>query len=655
MKYNYIKEIQSLRGISIILVFLFHLNQDYFSYGFLGVDIFFIISGFVITKTIYESLLKKELCLKRFYTSRFLRLFPALFFMIITVCFVIFLTFQIHPNPNILINTGLSSLIGLSNFYLIFIENDYFNSFDENIFEHMWSLSVEFQFYIFYPLFILSLFKIAKFKENFFTYFLVFILSIYILLNIFFNFEYFYHTGSRIGELLIGCLTFFFYKSGKNYFHFLIIALFFFIIYFFNQNIFYLIISVCFFTSSLVLTIPNKKITKTILNNRFLLVMGDASYSIYLWHLPVIYFSNIFFSGFDYYFFSIAISLILSSFSFFIIEKNFRRSTFIKEFLAKNLFSFKTMIFSSLSLIIVIFFVNYYNLKNEIIKSQSILYENISNKLNLINFPELNDYHDETCHENYNKIIIKSDCFQKNNSDKLLYFFGDSSMLDFYFTFKNLNTKSDKLFLSYNNSSFYKPIFTAYSKLEKTEPTISYFKDNINILSKNYKKVFLIMSFNHKFNYERMNRSKNYFEDQQKSYLNLITKLPKNVKLIFIKDTPYFKYSARKCAILQNVSFALFNKIKKNDNCDHKRIDIIKKMKNTNNMFDKLKIETDINFISLEEYFCNKDKCEFNQTNNYKSFAKKYDGYHFTTDASKDIKSLLTIKLNHLTKMIILN
>ena len=121
MKYNYIKEIQSLRGISIFLVFLFHLNQDYFSYGFLGVDIFFIISGFVITKTIYESLLKKEFNLKRFYASRFLRLFPALFFMIMTVCFVIFLTFQIHPNPDILINTGLSSLIGLSNFYLIFI------------------------------------------------------------------------------------------------------------------------------------------------------------------------------------------------------------------------------------------------------------------------------------------------------------------------------------------------------------------------------------------------------------------------------------------------------------------------------------------------------------------------------------------------------
>jgi peptidoglycan/LPS O-acetylase OafA/YrhL len=57
---NYIKEIQSLRGISILLVFLFHLNQDYFPYGYLGVDVFFVISGFVITKIIYKNLLERK-------------------------------------------------------------------------------------------------------------------------------------------------------------------------------------------------------------------------------------------------------------------------------------------------------------------------------------------------------------------------------------------------------------------------------------------------------------------------------------------------------------------------------------------------------------------------------------------------------------------
>ena len=131
MKNNQIMEIQALRGISIILVFLFHLNQEIFSFGYLGVDIFFVISGFIITKIIYQNLIEKKLSIRVFFISRFLRLMPALFFMIIFVSFIIIATYQLHADPNILINTGLSSVVGLSNYYLIFIENDYFNSFDE--------------------------------------------------------------------------------------------------------------------------------------------------------------------------------------------------------------------------------------------------------------------------------------------------------------------------------------------------------------------------------------------------------------------------------------------------------------------------------------------------------------------------------------------
>ena len=150
MKHDQISEIQGLRGVSILLVFLFHLNAEIFSYGYLGVDIFFVISGFIITKIISQNLINDKFSLKIFFTSRFMRLIPSLFFMVIIIIFFIIATYQIHPDPNVLINTGLTSLIGLSNFYLIFIENDYFNSFDENIFEHMWSLSVEFQFYLLY-------------------------------------------------------------------------------------------------------------------------------------------------------------------------------------------------------------------------------------------------------------------------------------------------------------------------------------------------------------------------------------------------------------------------------------------------------------------------------------------------------------------------
>ena len=166
MTRNNIIEIQSLRGIAVILVFLFHLNQELFTYGFIGVDIFFVISGFVITKIIYEKLDLNNFSLKDFYVSRILRLIPALFFMVITVVFFILLTYRLQANPDTQINTGLFSLVGLSNFYLLFLKNDYFNSFDENVFEHTWSLAIEFQFYLILPIFLFFLYKFVKKNLN---------------------------------------------------------------------------------------------------------------------------------------------------------------------------------------------------------------------------------------------------------------------------------------------------------------------------------------------------------------------------------------------------------------------------------------------------------------------------------------------------------
>ena len=125
MNNNYIKEIQSLRGVAVILVFLFHINQNVFSYGFLGVDIFFVISGFVITKVIYEKLEFNVFSLKNFFVSRIFRLIPALFFMVSIVIFLLIITYPIQAKPDIQINTGLLSLLGLSNFYLLFIKTIY--------------------------------------------------------------------------------------------------------------------------------------------------------------------------------------------------------------------------------------------------------------------------------------------------------------------------------------------------------------------------------------------------------------------------------------------------------------------------------------------------------------------------------------------------
>ena len=637
MKLSQISEIQGLRGISILLVFLFHLNGEVFSYGYLGVDIFFVISGFIITKIISQNLIDNKFSLKIFFVSRFMRLIPSLFFMVMIVTILIITTYQIHPDPSILINTGLTSLIGLSNFYLIFIENDYFNSFDENIFEHMWSLSVEFQFYLLYPLFFTVLFKILKNNVSFYTYLYSIIVFSYILFNIFYEFEYFYHTGSRIGELIIGCLTFFLYQKKSNNYFIIFLSIIFLIIFFIHSNIFYLIVSICFLTSFIILNLTKISFLRSLLNNKLLLITGDASYSLYLWHLPVIFFSNIFFVGLDYYFFSIIFSLIISLLSFRFIEKPFRKSLKIRIFTLTKIFTLKKIGFVASILVISFIYIDLTNSRNEILKNQKKLYENIANKISLFNLPEMEKDRDKTCHEKYGQMIFKSECFKTNNSNKLIYFFGDSSMADFFYSFKVSNIKIDKLFTSYSNSSFWKPTLTNY---KSATPTTIGLHQNLDLLTNKYDEIFLILSFNHNFNYTSVNKSSRYYYDQEKVYSEFIKNLPKNIKLIFIKDTPQFKYSSRNCFIINKVTYELFDN-NNNNKCDHNRNDILKKMNSINIMFANLKAKHNLMIINLDDYFCENKRCSFYKNINSKKFAKKNDRHHLTVEASKNISRII--------------
>ena len=99
--HNKINAIQGLRGLSVILVILFHLSPKIFSLGFLGVDIFFVISGFVITKSISSDIKKKRFTFSEFYAKRVSRLYPALLFFIFTSIILIFFLTIIDSNFNI--------------------------------------------------------------------------------------------------------------------------------------------------------------------------------------------------------------------------------------------------------------------------------------------------------------------------------------------------------------------------------------------------------------------------------------------------------------------------------------------------------------------------------------------------------------------------
>ena len=119
-KSNYIREIDGLRGISVLSVVLYHFFPDIFIGGFIGVDIFFVISGFVISKILIEEFdSRKKISLKNFYVKRIKRIFPA-FFLIIFVS-TIFSYFILLPEYLLdFSKSSLSSIFFSSNFYFFF-------------------------------------------------------------------------------------------------------------------------------------------------------------------------------------------------------------------------------------------------------------------------------------------------------------------------------------------------------------------------------------------------------------------------------------------------------------------------------------------------------------------------------------------------------
>ena len=150
IKNRYLPEIDGLRAFAVVAVTINHFNNDILPGGYLGVDIFFVISGFVITSSLHQRPSKNfKDFISGFFARRIKRLVPALSIFVLITSITISL---FNPTPEFSLKTGLTSLFGLSNLYLLKQSTDYFaQSTEFNVFTHTWSLGVEEQFYILFP------------------------------------------------------------------------------------------------------------------------------------------------------------------------------------------------------------------------------------------------------------------------------------------------------------------------------------------------------------------------------------------------------------------------------------------------------------------------------------------------------------------------
>ena len=158
---RYRPEIDGLRAVAVLSVIIFHLNNRWLPGGFLGVDIFFVISGFLITNIILSEIQNGSFSFRDFYTRRIKRIYPA-FIAAVSLASVIASQIFLYEDFNQMRKTIELSTVFLSNIYLGFRLGYFDLSANENPVLHIWSLAVEEQYYLLYPLLLIFCYKKTK-------------------------------------------------------------------------------------------------------------------------------------------------------------------------------------------------------------------------------------------------------------------------------------------------------------------------------------------------------------------------------------------------------------------------------------------------------------------------------------------------------------
>lgn len=339
----YRPEIDGLRAISVISIILFHAGFQVFSGGFVGVDIFFVISGYLITTIITKEKEKGVFSLLNFYERRVRRIIPALF--IVLFVSIPFAWLWLLPSE---MKAFSVSLI----YVLFFISNIFFSSEDGywdsgselKPLLHTWSLSVEEQYYIFFPL-LLSI--IWRFRIQWIITILVVIGTISLSIAQWKSYnkpiENFFLLTTRGWEFSIGSIISLYFtchenkinKNIKNILELLGLSLIGYAIFFFNENTpfpsFYALIPTI--GAGIIIAFSDtESIIGKILSARFISKIGIVSYSAYLWHQPIFSFArHRTLSSKNIYFILIPILFFISYLSWKYIETPFRKQSFIKK------------------------------------------------------------------------------------------------------------------------------------------------------------------------------------------------------------------------------------------------------------------------------------------------------------------------------------
>ena len=426
MSINYRPDIDGLRAIAVISVIFYHADNSIKNYkilsgGYIGVDIFFVISGFLITSIILNELSSTgTFSFKNFYLRRIKRIIPVLLLVFLSTFPFIWLFFI--PTSFIDFSKSLiSSLFFISNhhFYLSGELYDAENSLLKPLM-HTWSLSIEEQYYIFFPLILTLVFKFFK-NELLKVFIILFLISLISMIYIFQKNESlaFFSFVTRFWELLLGSIVAILYthkidikKTNHNFYSILGLLMIIFSIFFYNDSTKspYIPTLLPVLGTSLIIYFNNKdSYVYKILSLKYLVFLGLISYSLYLWHYPVFAIgrtTEFFGDGVSKKLF--LITFVLSLISYYFIEKPIKAKKFsdLKIFIGLGFFYF------------IIILLCYASINGKIKPVRGEILKNLS----------VGDQTSNLTVCNGNKINKDGYCIFNSKEDKTLILIGDSHM-----------------------------------------------------------------------------------------------------------------------------------------------------------------------------------------------------------------------------------
>ena len=472
---NYRSEIDGLRSIAVLPVIFFHAGfVKFFGGGYVGVDVFFVISGYLISSIIISDLEKDNFSLINFYERRARRILPALYFVIILS--LIFSYFWMLPDEFQNFGQSIVATTIFSNNILLSLTNGYWvGASDFKPLLHTWSLAVEEQYYIFFPFFLLSVWKFGK-KWILIILLVLFLASLFLAQLYSYNKPEvgFFVIQTRAWEILIGVFAALYLKKYnknkyKNLLSFIgLILIFYSIIFFDRETPFPSLYTLVPTIGTLLVIVYADKGTfaQRLLSYRLMIGIGLISYSAYLFHQPVFALAKLYSNkalSLNQYLTLIILTLVFSFFSWKYIEKPFRnRNNFSSKFI------FSSSIITSVILIMIGLYLNFtHGIPSRFYKNENlILKDNFNSHLSVESYNEgaRRFKKDDFVDDNKLNILIIGNCngrdfvnitnetFDKEKIE-IIYKDGTYGCIETSkdFVFNNLYNKADVIVYSHGN------------------------------------------------------------------------------------------------------------------------------------------------------------------------------------------------------------